>query len=615
MEEFVGKIWHGLVTRASSTSYPDAEITLDEIRPIAAILFRSLGGDGGLMIENATETTHGARRKLMQRISGAGQKVELAWRDEETLRLPSRINCFPQKSLNRDLYLWLAALAALPEIGNQGWLSTNQQQTARTLKKWPGINSRYQRLVTAHIAQRPDPEQLPEQEAALENTIRHSLLDPHHFMEPCPAGLKPPQPVILWLHPQPPGSEQTDTIALSDPEDAEAPAENNSKKRNDQNRKKAERTEMPEGKDGLLAFRLESLFSWAEFIKVDRTTDEDQQDEEDAMKTAEDMDIISVARDDKSIASRLRLDLDLPSDEYDDIRLGDGIPLPEWDFKKQRMQQDYCRLQPMLARDASPTELPEELRSQARTLRQQFEMLRPQRRWFSRQTDGTEIDLENYQVFLTNQKLGRVNTDHPVYRDYRNDGRSLSCLLLADLSLSTDAWVNNNAQVISIIRDSLFLFSEALSATGDRFALHGFSSRNRSHVRFHQIKSFSEKYSADIRGRINKIKPGYYTRMGAAIRHASNLLEKEPSEQKILLILTDGKPNDLDKYESRYGIEDTRMAILEAQKKGLQPFCVTIDEKAQDYLPYLFGSNSYVLIKNAEELPAKLPLLYMRMTC
>jgi nitric oxide reductase NorD protein len=259
-------------------------------------------------------------------------------------------------------------------------------------------------------------------------------------------------------------------------------------------------------------------------------------------------------------------------------------------------------------------ELPERLRPQAHKVRRQFEALRPQRHWVSRQNDGSELDLENYINFLTDRKHGLVNNDTPVYRDCRNLSRDLSCLLLADLSLSTDAHINNNARVIDVIRDSLYLFSEALTATGDRFALHGFSSRNRNHIRFYNIKGFDETYNSDIRGHIDAIRPGYYTRMGAAIRHATQLLAKEASSQKLLLILTDGKPNDLDKYEGRYGVEDTRMAVLEAEKMGLRPFCITIDEQAEDYLPYIFGSRSYVLIHNAEELPRKLPLLYLRLT-
>ncbi|MGB4946130.1 MAG: VWA domain-containing protein, partial [Candidatus Competibacter denitrificans] len=192
--------------------------------------------------------------------------------------------------------------------------------------------------------------------------------------------------------------------------------------------------------------------------------------------------------------------------------------------------------------------------------------------------------------------------------------RDLACLLLADLSMSTDAWVNNQGRVIEVIRDSLFLFAEALAVTGDRFALYGFSSRKRQHVRLHRIKTFGERYTSSIRGRINAIKPGYYTRMGAAVRHATALLGQQIASRRLLLLLTDGKPNDLDHYEGRYGIEDTRMALLEARRKGLHPFCVTIDQEADDYLPYLFGKDGFVLIRHPEDLPRQLVRLYNRLT-
>jgi nitric oxide reductase NorD protein len=102
--------------------------------------------------------------------------------------------------------------------------------------------------------------------------------------------------------------------------------------------------------------------------------------------------------------------------------------------------------------------------------------------------------------------------------------------------------------------------------------------------------------------------------MGAAIRQSTTILSKQPNAQRLLLLLTDGKPNDLDHYEGRYGVEDTRQAVHEARKKGLQVFCVTIDEKAGDYLGYLFGNHGYVFIRNPAELPKQLPLLYMRLT-
>ena len=613
MEEFVGKIWDRFITTRAETHFPDAIVHLDEVRRTAGIFFRALGGEGGLRIENATDSDIHARRSLLQRIAGTGKKTQYAWRDEETLRLPESIALFPDKQLNRDLYLWLIALSVVPAEGTD-WISRNQHRTLKTLQIWPGLKSRYQKLLTTHLQQRPIPNTLPADEARQEETISLALSSPTQTVKLAYAK-RLPQPVPLWLHPSPPQQEINTGSSPLDPDIPESTEENNQEKKDQkkqEKRKKGDRTDMPDGSDGLMSFRLETLWSWAEYTKVDRTTVED--DDDDAMTTAEDMDNITVAKDSETTAGKIKLDLDLPASQYDDIVLAEGIPVDEWDYKQQLLQKDHCRLQVMSSRHAQAMELPERLRAQAHKIRRQFESLRPQRHWVSRQNEGTELDLENYITFLSDRKHGHVNSDTPVYRDIRNLNRDLSCLLLADLSLSTDAHINNDARIIDVIRDSLYLFSEALNASGDRFALHGFSSRNRNHVRFHNIKDFNEKYDNDIRGHIDSIKPGYYTRMGAAIRHASKRLAKESSSQKLLLIITDGKPNDLDKYEGRYGIEDTRMAVLEAERLGLRPFCVTIDEKAEDYLPYLFGSRSYVLIRNAEELPRKLPLLYLRLT-
>ncbi|MCW9017045.1 MAG: VWA domain-containing protein, partial [Kangiellaceae bacterium] len=198
--------------------------------------------------------------------------------------------------------------------------------------------------------------------------------------------------------------------------------------------------------------------------------------------------------------------------------------------------------------------------------------------------------------------------------ELRQNSRSLSCLLLADLSLSTDSYVNNESKIIDMIKDSLYLFSESLSATQDRFAIGGFSSKRRDMVRYYPIKSFDEKQSKTTLDKISSLTPGYYTRMGAAIRHAANQLEKESTETKLLLLLSDGKPNDIDLYEGRYGIEDTKHAVREAFTKGIRVFCVTIDDEDNNYLPYIFGSANYIKIKRATELPEKLPKLYSLLT-
>ncbi len=610
MEEQVGAFWHRLVTRAARREYPHAAVSLEEMRQSAALMFRALGGEGGLRVEAATETAHGARRSFLQRIAGSGQQVELAWRDEETLRLPARIAWFEERELNRQLYLWLAALAAGSERCSGDWLQQNAAASASVLRAWSGLAGRYRRLVEAHLQQRPDPQTLRADEALQEQRIRQCLREPSMDAPALPQAGRPPWPVPLWLHPSPP--LMTAERSACDDDDEDENDESHSEQVETEKRRRGERVDDPDGRSGLLAFRLESLFTRAEYVSVDRPTEEDE--DQKAKAAIEDLDVLSMARDGKRTAARLRFDLDLPPRENDDVYLGEGIPLPEWDFRRQTLLPDHCRLQPMLARDAGPAVLPEHLRVRARRLRSLFEMLKPRRVWLNAQPDGSELDINAVIDHVTDRMRGIRAAEADMFRSFRNAERDLSCLLLADLSLSTDSHVNNEQRVIDVIRDSLFLFSEALSGTGDRFALYGFSSRRRNHVRFHTLKTFNESCSPDVMGRIQAIKPGYYTRMGTAIRYSARLLEKESSSQKLLLILTDGKPNDLDKYEGRYGIEDTRAAIREAVKQGVQPFCVTIDDKARDYLPYLFGSASYMLVRNARELPAKLPLLYARLT-
>jgi nitric oxide reductase NorD protein len=612
MEEWVGQLWHKVITRAARREYPEAAVRLDEIRRPAAIMFRALGGDGGLRIETANETDSTARRNLLSRIAGTNRQVALAWRDTDTLRLPASIAWYAERDLNRQLYLWLAALATQEGRYGGDWLQQNAAASAGLLAAHPGLARRYHTLVEQHLRQRPDINTLKANEALQEQMIRQALLEPASVTGALVAAPVAPQPVPLWLHPEPPVQQQPQAAGSDDDEDDESDDDQHSEQVDTDKRRRGERVDSPDGRDGLLAFRLESLFTRAEYVAVDRTTEENE--DEDAQSALEDMDVVSVASDRKRVAARLRFDLDLPPEDNDDICLGEGVPLPEWDYRQQVLQPDHCRLQPMQARDAVPTEIPVYLQVKARRLRRMFEAVKPRRQWLNGQADGSELDLSALIDHSTDRLRGVHQADARLYRNFRNSERDLSCLLLADLSLSTDAYVNDEQRVIDVIRDSLFLFSEALQATGDRFAMYGFSSRRRNHVRFHTLKTFEEACNNEVRGRIQAIRPGYYTRMGAAIRQATSLLEKEYSSQKLLLILTDGKPNDLDKYEGRYGIEDTRKAIHEAIEHGLHPFCVTIDEKAGDYLPYLFGSSSYVLVRNAGELPAKLPLLYAQLT-
>ena len=609
MEEQVGALWHRFVTRAAQRHDPKLAVALADIEKTAGLLFRAFGGDPGLRVASTITVRHGARRGWLARIAGVGDQVELASRDLEILQLPSELALLPSRELNHDLYLWLIALAAAHDTGgpDTDWLTSNQQATLRVLARYPGLQARYRRLVTAVLGARQSPERLPPDEAAQETRLRQALHQPGSVAA-LPAARRPPQPIPLWLYPAPAHaaarSRRRDTG--QPPSGGGGPAER------DRRRHRAESVDLPTRQSPfLLPFRAESLLSWAEFVRVNRPDDDDSAPNATA---ARDMEVLSVDQDGANTASRVRFDLDLPSASEDDLPLGPGIKLPEWDYRKRLLVPDYCCVQEMLARHAEPCELPPALRRSARHLRRQFEILRPAHGWRRAQPDGEEPDLDACVRHTADCIGGGQGHERGLYRQRARQERDLACLLLADLSLSTDAWINNQGRVIETIRDSLFLFAEALAVTGDRFALYGFSSRQRQHVRVQRIKAFGERYTATVRGRINAIKPGYYTRMGAAVRHATHLLGRQTAARRLLLLLTDGKPNDLDHYEGRYGIEDTRMALLEARRAGLRPFCVTIDQEADDYLPYLFGRDGFVLIRHPEELPRRLLLLYTRLT-
>ena len=626
MEEHVGQFWDKLITSVSDRSYKQATVTLTDISKPLGIFFRALGGDGGLRIVESMATQHYAKRNWKHCVAGTGKYIELSWQDEDTLHLPKQINVFPDPGLNKDLYYWLAAINAqclenpsARERGLQGWFTYSQILTQQVLQRFPGLQSRYNRLVIAYLPSRYVDEDFNEQEQAQEDAIAQALREPGSINQ-LPTTSHAPKSVILWPHPNPPEvadlsskKNQQNNEGDNDDDEQSSSKPNSDKKQN--KRRNAERVDMPDGKSGFFAYRFDTIFSWSEFVNVDRTTDEDDDvDQDSADQKADDMDFLSVARDGKSKGGKIKFDLDLPADSADEVIFESDVMLPEWDYKKQILQSDYCSVVNYVHITGEQGELPERLRRTAKKLRQQLEALTTKRVWHRHQSDGSELDLDAYINYVGERFSGHKVEQPDLYQQLRSSERDLSCLLLADLSLSTDTWLSNEARIIDVIRDSLFLFSESLRNTGDQFSIYGFSSRNRGYIRFNTLKTFEEKYNGIVRSRIQAIKPGFYTRMGAAIRYAAAKLEQQDTQQRLLLILTDGKPNDLDRYEGRYGVEDTRRAIHEAKAKGLQTFCITIDDQGGEYLPHIFGTNGYTIIRKPEHLPQKLPILYANLT-
>lgn len=610
MEEWVGVQWHRLITRAADGKASHAAaVHLADVQRSIGLLFRAGGGAAAVRLAAANTTRVGGPRSLLQRLAGSGTHAHLGQWQEDVLSLPPTIGVFDDPACNRRLYLWLAALAAQMHTVEPGsaWLHSQMAATQAALHAFPGLRAAYDELCAAQLAQRPAVGQLRGLAAAAEHAVQCALRG-QPLPADCPAiGPADVAPVWLWLTrvapsrdgTRPDGAQQGDEHG---PQNLSA----NDKRRRAAQAIRDERNDAP----FMMMFRAESFMSWAEFTKVNRA--DDDEDDGRQLAAANNMDELAIAPDGQNSAARVKFDLDLPSAAHDDLPLGPGLRYPEWDYQMGRLRPEHCSVQTYVARHAPPYTPPPALRAVARRMRKRLEALRAAQGWLRGQSDGEEIDMDAWIRYRSSQ--GPRDSAPPIHMRRARTERSLATLLLADLSLSTEAHATEEARVIDVIRDALHVFGEALSAGGDPFAMLGFSSVRRSKVRIQHLKGFDESWSAAIVARINAITPGHYTRMGAAIRHASAQLATRSQSQRLLLILTDGKPNDLDVYEGRYGLEDTRQAVREARAAGLLPFCVTIDADAHDYLPHLFGAQGYALVHRPQDLVRRLALVYAGLT-
>ena len=180
---------------------------------------------------------------------------------------------------------------------------------------------------------------------------------------------------------------------------------------------------------------------------------------------------------------------------------------------------------------------------------------------------------------------------------------------MVDMSGSTKGWINDAE------REALVLLCEALETLGDRYAIYGFSWTTRKRCEIYRVKRFNEPYTNLVQQRISGITPQDYTRMGVAIRHLSQLLNEIDARVKLLITLSDGRPDDYgDHYRGTYGIEDTRQALIEAKRDGIHPFCITLDTEAKDYLPHMYGAVNYIVIDEVRKLPLKVSDIYRKLT-
>ncbi|RLT38148.1 MAG: VWA domain-containing protein [Chloroflexi bacterium] len=324
----------------------------------------------------------------------------------------------------------------------------------------------------------------------------------------------------------------------------------------------------------------------------------------------------------------------------------------EWDFRASDYRPRWTRVGERFSDEGDGEFYQETLRKYhglVMETRRQFEMMRPESfKKIKRLEDGEELDLDLAIEFHVDKKAG-VGPQARIYSRRNKVERDVAVAFLLDMSASTDEEIEKQRQkydpndqddfdgdprkyfqwlaarraknaieppkrIIDLEKESTVLIVEALEAIGDSYGIFGFSGYGRDNVEFHVIKNLDEQMSERIHRRIDKIEPIRSTRMGPAIRHTIHKLDEFDAKVKILILVSDGRPQDhgygRDRTEKEYAVHDTKQALLEAKRKGITPFLITVDKEGHDYLKQMCDDIGYEVVDDLETLPRRLPTLY-----
>ena len=325
----------------------------------------------------------------------------------------------------------------------------------------------------------------------------------------------------------------------------------------------------------------------------------------------------------------------------------------EWDFRAQDYKPRWCAVKEQKLEQGEDNFYENTLREHAGLVaqtRKQFELMKPELfRKIKRLPEGEDFDLDAAIEWMIEKRAG-VNPNEKIYWRRNKIERDVAVAFLIDMSASTDEeinkkekkyddddygddprkylswWVSKRRQeltappkrIIDLEKESTVLLMTALETIGDQYGIYGFSGYGRDNVEFFVIKDFDEHLDAPIKKRLDKVVPIRSTRMGPAIRHATHKLKLTDAKVKILVLLSDGRPQDhgygRDRTEKEYAIHDTKQALNEAKREGITPFALTVDRAGHDYLKTMCEDMGYEVVADIEALPSRLPALYRRLT-
>ncbi len=631
-EETVGKLWHNFASRLDAPeAHDEAAVNLSEVGGRLAVLFRGLGGSANVELRPVSNEVSRHRLSWRRRLATETEALPRTSFDGEVLRLPSRMAVLPTREANGALYVWLAAVAAhAPERvdaedalqADLRGLAASRQMISQTLEDAPGMRALYEALCQGILHYRPELD-LPDDEAAVEAIVRHMLgEDLPAFAQPywdavlsgdmgnldAPRTYQTFRPVPLWPELRPVQFSEGHEVENRETEGTPEEGDSNEKTHRARRRK----SDQAERNDSLILHKFEAILSWAEFLNLNRRVDDD--DPDNAKKAADDQDEIGLGQMSKAPPTKLKLHLDLAPEDVDRERLSGKIMYPEWDVRTGQYLQDHCCVLTSQAEakeeNLAFAEDPGAAR-RIRAVKRQFEALRPGRITTRGHLDGDALDMDAAVRSQVDRIADGEGSDR-VWLQSRPEARDLAVSILLDVSRSTESAVTGRA-VIDIEREALDALAWGLNACGDDFAIHAFSSLKRDRVYIQQCKAFDEPMSKLVEQRIGGLRPGFYTRLGAAIRHASADLATQTRKRRLLLVITDGKPNDLDHYEGRHGIEDTAMAVREARRAGHAVYGVTVDRDGKSWFARMFGQGAFSIIPDPDRLIYALPQIYRQL--
>ncbi len=312
-----------------------------------------------------------------------------------------------------------------------------------------------------------------------------------------------------------------------------------------------------------------------------------------------------------------RFDQTRRNDAQDDLPRLPPRHYPEWDYHSQTYRADWVSVYEGLHPSAQAGDIDRLLQKHAplaKRLQRLLELLKPQDKVRIRyQEEGSELDLDVAIRSLIDFKAGST-PDPRINLSHRTNGRDIAVTLLLDLSASLNDKVKGSDQtILELSQEAVSLLAWAIDRLGDPLAIAGFQSNTRHEVRYLHIKGFGEPWGDEVKARLAAMQANYSTRMGAALRHAAHSLRARKSDKKLLLVLTDGEPADIDVQDERLLIEDARQAVRELERDGLFTFCISLDPRADAYVSDIFGRR-YTVIDNIERLPERLPEVFLALT-